>query len=212
LYGKNTLGGAINIITQPPGDTFEGKFYGTYTDDNGGQEFGGRISGPLGDSVRAKLAVASRDADGFFTNKLIGGQVDASSSEQADATVVWDAGEDVRLTVNGYYLDFTGGATNYSHVNGPTDYSDNVRLNVIGEQSFIYKGGNAKLEFPLSSLNTNVTLIGAYDERDSAGVSDGDFLSLDVVRSSGTGTDKNYTGELRFDTTFSDTFSTQIPA
>ena len=25
LYGKNTLGGAINIITRPPSETFEGK-------------------------------------------------------------------------------------------------------------------------------------------------------------------------------------------
>ena len=41
-------------------------------------------------------------------------------------------------------------------------------------------------------------------------MSDGDFLSLDIVRANGTGTDKTYTGELRFDTTFSDTFSTLI--
>jgi iron complex outermembrane recepter protein len=61
LYGKNTLGGAINIITRPPGDAFEGKFYGTYTDGNGGEEFGGRIGGPLGDTLRAKIAVASRE-------------------------------------------------------------------------------------------------------------------------------------------------------
>ena len=40
--------------------------------------------------------------------------------------------------------------------------------------------------------------------------SDGDFLSLDIVRASGNGTDKTYTGELRFDTQFSDTFSTLI--
>ena len=32
LYGKNTLGGAINIITRPPSETFEGKFYASYTD------------------------------------------------------------------------------------------------------------------------------------------------------------------------------------
>jgi iron complex outermembrane receptor protein len=81
---------------------------------------------------------------------------------------------------------------------------------VNGEQSFIYKGGNAKLELPIAALNTTVTAIAAYDGRDLRGVSDGDFLSLDIVRASATEEDKTYTGELRFDTRFSDTFSTLI--
>jgi len=210
LYGKNTLGGAINIITRPPSETFEGKFYAGYTDQDNGQELGGRIGGPLGDSVRAKIAVATRDADGFYTNKLIGGKVDESSSDQVDGTVVWDVGEDSRFTVNAYYLDFSGPSTNYNHVNGVTDYRDNVVMNVIGRQDFDYTGANVKFEFPLDSLNTKVTAIAAYDKRDVESVSDGDFLSLDIVRANGTGTDKTYTGELRFDTTFSDTFSTLI--
>ena len=29
LYGKNTLGGAINVITRPPSDVFEGNVYAT---------------------------------------------------------------------------------------------------------------------------------------------------------------------------------------
>ncbi|MBL8266874.1 TonB-dependent receptor [Steroidobacter sp.] len=210
LYGKNTLGGAINIITRPPSDTFEGKVFASYSDGNETEEFGARVSGPLGDSVRAKLAVASRDSNGFFTNKLIGGAIDASDSDQANLTVVWDASSDVRLTVNGYYLDFTGGTTNYNHVSGPTDYRDNMRMNVNGETSFTYKGGSAKLELPLSGLNTTLTAIGAYDSRDQSSSTDGDFLSLDIVRSSGDGKDETYTAELRFDTTFSDTFSTLI--
>ncbi len=210
LYGKNTLGGAINIITRPPSETFEGKFYAGYTDDDNGQEFGARIGGPLSDSVRAKIAVASRDADGFYKSKLLGTRVDDSSSDQIDGTVVWDASDDVRLTVNGYFLDFEGPSTNYNHVNGPTDYRDNVRMNVIGRQDFQYTGANVKFEFPLNAWNTKVTAIGAYDKRELDAVSDGDFLALDIVRASGNGTDETTTAELRFDTTFSDTFSTLI--
>ena len=116
--------------------------------------------------MRAKIAVASRDADGFYTNKLIGGRVDESSSDQVDGTIVWDASDDARLTVNAYFLDFEGPSTNYNHVNGPTDYRDNVRMNVIGRQAFEYTGANAKFEFPLDSINTKVTAIGAYDKRE----------------------------------------------
>ena len=211
LYGKNTLGGAINIITRPPSENFEGKVFASYSDGNETEEYGARVSGPIiGDAVRAKLAVASRDSNGFFKNKLIGGATDASSSDQANLTVVWDASADVRLTLNGYYLDFAGGTTNYNHVSGPTDYRDNMRMNVNGETEFTYQGGSVKLELPLSGLNTRLTAIGAYDARDQSSSTDGDFLSLDVVRSNGTGEDETYTAELRFDTEFSETFSTLI--
>jgi iron complex outermembrane recepter protein len=123
---------------------------------------------------------------------------------------VWDVSDDARLTVNAYFLDFEGPSTNYNHVTGTKDYRDNVRMNVIGRQDFQYTGANAKFEFPLDSINTKVTAIGAYDKRELEAQSDGDFLSLDIVHAGGNGTDKTYTGELRFDTAFSDTFSTLI--
>src|SRR5690606_35808430 len=108
LYGKNTLGGAINIITRPPRNVFEGKVFAGYSEGDGAREFGARISGPvLGDRVRGKLAVVSRESDGFFENRLIGGAVDASSSDQASLSVVWDAADEVYVTANAYYLDFT---------------------------------------------------------------------------------------------------------
>ncbi|NJO13173.1 MAG: TonB-dependent receptor [Gammaproteobacteria bacterium] len=209
LYGKNTLGGAINIITREPGDTFEGKVFGSWSDGNQTSEVGVRASGPLGgENLRGKLALAKRESDGFYENRLIGGAVDAADSEQASASLVCDVSQDLKLTLNGYYLDFDGGSTNYSHVTGVTDYRDNVRMNVIGRQAFVYKGGNARLEFPIGS--TTVTAIGAYDSRQLRGVSDGDFLALDIVRSAARAEDESLTGELRFDTQFSDTFSTLI--
>ena len=142
---------------------------------------GGRIGGPLSDSVRAKIAVATRDADGFYTNKLIGGKVDESSSDQVDGSIVWDVSDDSRLTVNAYYLKFDGPSTNYNHVNGPTDYRDNVVMNVIGRQNFDYTGANVKFEFPLDSLKTKVTAIAAYDKREIEGVSDDSRLTSHTI-------------------------------
>ena len=210
LYGKNTLGGAINIITRQPGREFEGRVYGSYSDGNGAQELAGRVSGPLGETLRAKLSFATLDTDGFFENQLTGEEADALSSDQASLGMVWDATDSARVTFNGYYLDLDGGSTNYGHVPGPTDYVDNIRLNVTGRQDFTYSGANAKVEFPLGAGATNVTAIAAFDERELDGVSDGDFLALDIVRSTAQTDEKTYTGELRFDTTYSDTFSTLI--
>lgn len=208
LYGKNTLGGAINIVPRTPPKSLEGKVFANYAQGDGNREFGAALGGPLaGENLRAKLAVSSRDTDGFFRNRLTGGRADATSSSQANLSVVWDAGKNVFFTGNAYYLDFAGGNTNYSHVDGPNDYRDNIRLNVTGRQAFIYKGANAKLEFPLGS-DTMVTAIAAYDARSHTSLGDGDFLALDVVRARGDGNRRTATTEWRFDTRISDQLST----
>ena len=207
LYGKNTLGGAINIITRPPSELFEAKVYGEYNNGNDNAEFGGRISGSLSEHLRARFSFASRDNDGFYENKLTGENADASKSKQANLGFVWDVGEAARLTTNTYYLDSEGGSTNYSAVDGPHDYRYNVRLNVTNRQDFIYSGSNVKLTTPVFGA-TSLTAVVAYDRRDIDGRSDGDFLPLDIVRTAARENDDTYTAELRFDTQHSDTFST----
>ena len=74
--------------------------------------------------------------------------VDESSSDQIDGTIVWDASDDARLTVNAYFLDFEGPSTNYNHVNGPTDYRDNVRMNVIGPAGIRIHGRERQVRVP----------------------------------------------------------------
>ena len=71
LYGKNTTGGAVNLIARRP--TFEtgGNFsvgYGNYDR----VEADGAIQAPLGDNVAARLAFTFARADGWFKNQLSG--------------------------------------------------------------------------------------------------------------------------------------------
>jgi len=207
LYGKNTLGGAINIITRPPPREFEGRAYGTYSEGNDNLEFGGRVGGALSDTARARVSFATRDSDGFYINEITGEEADAVSTDQANFTLVWDVLDGAALTTNAYWLDLKGPGTTYSHVDGTTDYRYNLNMNVTARTAITYSGANTKLEFPMGE-GTNATAILAYDRRAFESVSDGDFLALDVVRSRGDGDDETYTGELRFDTMHSDTFST----
>lgn len=55
LYGRNSTGGAINYITVKPGDEFEAGITGSYGS-YGVASGEGFISGPLTDTVRARLA------------------------------------------------------------------------------------------------------------------------------------------------------------
>ncbi len=62
LYGRNTTAGLINFITAKPTDRFEGGVsvdLGNYETYN----FGGHISGPLGEGIAARIAVRSENSD-----------------------------------------------------------------------------------------------------------------------------------------------------
>lgn len=74
LYGKNTLGGAVNLVTRLPGDDFGGYAEASagnegYTAFRGRLETGamGRVGEGLGE-LRASLAYSTRSRDGFFDN------------------------------------------------------------------------------------------------------------------------------------------------
>ena len=68
LYGKNTAGGAINIISRRPTDNFEG-----YVDVDYSRwettDLTAAVSGPLTDSIKARLAAtATKQGEGYQTD------------------------------------------------------------------------------------------------------------------------------------------------
>ena len=67
LFGKNTVAGAINIITKKPHDEFEGKIKARLGNYNS-QQFSGYINAPLTDDVFLKVSGSSITRDGFVEN------------------------------------------------------------------------------------------------------------------------------------------------
>lgn len=71
LYGRNTIGGAVNIITKAPTREFEG--YGEATVGNFGlYDLRAVASGPLSDGVRVRVAGRLSHRNGFSLNTLTG--------------------------------------------------------------------------------------------------------------------------------------------
>ncbi|MDE2301249.1 MAG: TonB-dependent receptor [Sphingomonadales bacterium] len=209
LYGKNTLGGAINVITRDPGNDLEVKLLGSYAGPDHDWSAGASISGALvPDKVLARIAYSHQQDDGFMTNTLLGKPAMPLNSDTVNGTLLFKPASDVRLTINGYYTRLIGGAVPYTFVTGPTDYNYNVALNATNYQYFKYYGVNAKLEAPIALLATKMTLIGSYDERDvNTPDADPDFTPVNLLRSHGTDTLRTRTAELRFDSTLSSTVS-----
>ena len=67
LFGKDTVAGAINLITKKPGDEFEGSASAD-VGNFGYTEFKGMVTIPLGDTLSFKGSVSKADRDGFIRN------------------------------------------------------------------------------------------------------------------------------------------------
>ena len=64
LFGRNTIGGAVNIVTQKPGDEFAASF-NTTLGKYDRRDFTGSINFPLGQNAALRLSAALYNRDGF---------------------------------------------------------------------------------------------------------------------------------------------------
>jgi len=72
LYGRNSIGGAINVISKRPSQDFEAEVRATVANYNY-TLFQGTVSGPLSDSLRFRLNGSwEKQRDGYFDNVVAG--------------------------------------------------------------------------------------------------------------------------------------------
>jgi iron complex outermembrane receptor protein len=111
LYGRNAIGGAINIITKQPTNDFSGF---AQIGAGSGQEREGifALSGPIvPNKLSFRVSGEYKDADGQIENSYLNEKVDFYTSKDVRAKLLWLASDD--FTVDGRYAhtDNTGGAT-----------------------------------------------------------------------------------------------------
>ncbi len=106
LYGKNTTGGALNLVTRKPYEEFGAKVKvgaGNY----GYTEWGGTVdSGMLGDKVSLMASYTKRDRDGFYDNTAPNAKIDEFKKLDSQAGL-FKASIDATDTLNfTYTYDF----------------------------------------------------------------------------------------------------------
>lgn len=74
LFGKNTVAGAINLITKKPNEEFSGQASADFGNLKY-REFKGRVNIPLSDKVFAKFSVSKADRDGYVDNITTGNKL-----------------------------------------------------------------------------------------------------------------------------------------
>ena len=94
LYGKNTPGGAIKLVTKQPGDSFEGQA-GVLVGDYDRLQFKGYLAGPVSENFRLGFSVLSDRRDGFVTDPATGIEYNDEDTLVARLRGVWDVSDAV---------------------------------------------------------------------------------------------------------------------
>ena len=103
LYGRNATGGAVNLITAKPTAQFEGYMRFTL----GGPDLNiateGAVSGPLSDTIRARLAVRGIKRDGYGINEVTGNDIDNARQVSARAHLEFLPSNSLSILLTGEY-------------------------------------------------------------------------------------------------------------
>ena len=164
LYGRNAIGGAINIETKQPKNQFEG-FAGLDLGNGNMREVSAGVSGAFVDDVALfRLVGQSKTSDGLIKNTYLNKNVDAVDHDNSvRAKLLLRPSQDVRLDVRASVTDFSAGATWDSVVlSGKPNDVVAPRTNLLGKtqgntQDFSFK---ADME---SSLGTFTAITGYTD-------------------------------------------------
>jgi iron complex outermembrane receptor protein len=213
LFGNNTLGGAINVVTRQPSNEWRGRADGALAAGDNYASVSGSISGPIvKDLLQFRIGGAYHKEDGFQRNLLAGGDQNPLETKSVNGTIRFLPADWARFTLNGGYDRVFGGSTPYFNVRGPRDYTLDGRTNQRSLATIDYYAVNLKGEFDVDPIHTTITAIGAYNQSDTVSSGDGDYSQLDFFRSTSDRTLKTRTGEVRFDTRWSPNFTTLIGA
>lgn len=177
LFGRNTTGGAINIISKRPTEEFEGNLKlsaGNY----GYLKSEGVLSGALSDNVNARLAVVGYGSDGYQENLSTGNKVE-KQNYAGRLLLDYLPSDDLSLLLNIHASRNDSDSDLY----GKTSDSDFYK-NELGDKEYRInvdtRGASLNTSY---SLNDEITLtsITSYDDLDKKQQEESDITPLELV-------------------------------
>ncbi|MBL0001952.1 MAG: TonB-dependent receptor [Sphingomonadales bacterium] len=203
LFGKNTIGGALNITTARPTRELTAELSGTYTFDGLRQAaVDAFVSGPISDTVRFRVAATYDDTQrGFLRNVFYDESTPKFQNFGIRGTLEADLGDVMKATLRVEHGDFeqkgqpfgirVGGPLTpiLNGFGAPADGRKRVAIGSINPVLDIGSSGNLDGKTDEVSLTLTreigggtLTAIGAYSAYDFERQLDADFSPVDVVR------------------------------
>lgn len=106
LFGRNTIGGAINIIPNRPSQDFEGSLEATAGNFNF-REFTGVLNVPVGEDAAFRIVAQDSERDGYATSSLTGDDLDADDTQFVRAQFLVTPTSNIEVLLSGDYTQTT---------------------------------------------------------------------------------------------------------
>lgn len=166
LYGRNTLSGAISVISRAPSNDFNGSVEAsagnadTYV-------VRGVVNVPLQDArMFLRLSVAHEETDGFVKNVVTGGSGSFREAGTARASLRWLPTEALQLDLSSYWSEQSNAANPYAVVplGDINAVPRTVTLNTQSQTDFSIYGGSLRASWGLGD-DRRIVSISSYDRQ-----------------------------------------------
>jgi iron complex outermembrane receptor protein len=131
LYGRNSVGGTVNVISRKPSDTFTAKVQATY----GNYAFTrleGYVSGPIADDLAVSLSLIGSRRDGYLKNVgPVGGRYDGEGTLGGRGQLRFTPTSRLEVLIRGDYVDSDDTLAGYVKLLQPV--SDPIANSVLGD-------------------------------------------------------------------------------
>tara|TARA_R110002049_G_scaffold308127_1_gene511009 strand:+ start:2003 stop:4357 length:2355 start_codon:yes stop_codon:yes gene_type:complete len=217
LYGKNAIGGAINIYTKEPTNKMSNRVkFGVGNGGNLKAQF--VSSGAIKeDKVFYRFSTQYKSFDGLLTNEFLNKKVDFSEDFNIRGQIKARVTNNFTVAATFQHFKIDGGATYYS-VNptgtdgkfpggvlnpNPSEGNNVIVANVLGRSDMKNNYGNIKLDYNLKGAK--LQSITSFNKVDRSTIGDLDFLELDGLTQAEKIHTKTFNQELRLSNTNTDT-------
>ncbi len=90
LFGKNSIAGAVSVISAPPSEEFEGSVSALYEFEEEEQDYRLVLSGPLSDQLAGRLSVLYRDVTGSYFNTFFDSEEKEKEESVLRGSLKWE--------------------------------------------------------------------------------------------------------------------------
>jgi len=139
LYGKNTIGGALKLVTRKPDDEFRANA-SLALGDYGMVEAKGSVSGPVSDTLALGLAGIYSAHDGYVTDRFNGREYNDKNTWGLRGALAWTPSDDLRVDISADYSADDAGLTLGQPINNLTTLFGAPLLTVPNPNSYNFTG------------------------------------------------------------------------
>lgn len=110
LYGKNTIGGALKLVSRRPGQEFRARGSVAYGDYDL-IDVQAAISGPVSETLALGLSALHSERGGYVTDPATGAEYNDKNSSAVRAALAWDPVSNIRVDLTADYSKDDAGLT-----------------------------------------------------------------------------------------------------